>query len=101
MAIEIKARQKLIPRRKAIIAPVQAPVKGNGIATKSAKPMVSYLSMIFPLRRDRSNTQLIILSNSFTLLSSFERGSRNSNRKGTGSRLPAIATTKAMGQEMW
>ena len=100
-AMARKARQKGNPSRKARIAPVQAPVKGRGIATKIVSPRVSYLSTIFPLLLDRSNTQLIILSNSFTLLKSLTMGSRNSNRKGTGNRLPARATTKAMGQEIW
>lgn len=94
--IESRARLNFIPSRKAAIDPVHAPVKGKGIATKSASPILSYLSIALPCLRVRSNTQFTIFFPGRTLLAHLATDSRNSSRKGTGTKLPATARVSAL-----
>jgi len=76
--------------------PIQAPVIGKGTATKSISPTLSYLSIILPCFRVRSNTQSIILLLKPTWLSHPVIESRNSSRKGTGSKLPTTDRANAL-----
>jgi len=83
------------PKRTAASEPVQAPVTGSGIATNRARPIRSYLLIIFPRRLVRSKSQWSIFSKIPILLRSLEKVSRNNRRKGTGKRLPMIANRRA------
>lgn len=98
-AIAKKARQKFMPRRKATIEPVQAPVTGRGMPTKSASPQNSALSKFLPRRLERSKIHLRMLSKSLTLLASLEMGPKRRSRIGMGRMLPAIDTPRTSGQE--
>jgi len=78
------------PKRKAAMAPLQPPVKGNGIATKITNPISSYF-LIWS-----STFFLVLLKNQFIIFlkkfdffdKKFETGSKNNKRKNTGIRFP-------------
>ena len=57
-----KAYQKRTPKRNAATVPVQAPVIGRGMATKSTSPSASYRSTTLPLLLVRANSQVKNLS---------------------------------------
>ena len=93
--IDKKAYLKFKPKRTAASEPVQAPVIGRGMATNSARPIRSYFSIIFPRRLVRSKSQFRNLSRRAILPNHLVMASRNSRIKGTGSRLPMIASSRA------
>lgn len=86
--IDIKECLNFRPIRKARREPVQAPVIGSGIATKSTRPNRSYLSTISPRRLVMARNHWINLSRKRTLLNSEIMASRNLRRKGTGNTFP-------------
>ena len=95
MKMDRKACLNFRPKRTAASEPVQAPVTGRGIATNSVRPIRSYLSITCPRRLVRSKSQWSPLLKTSILLSSLERAWRNNRIKGTGTRLPIIASRKA------
>ena len=99
--IDGRASLNLIPSRKAAIEPVQTPVTGKGMATKSTSPIRPYLS-ISPARR---LARLNIFSTAFPMMPILAenrlRRSREKSRKGTGRMLPTRAMGRAKYQWIW
>ena len=94
--IDKKAYLNFNPSRKAAIDPVQAPVMGRGIATKSINPILSYLSIVCPRRLVRSKTQLTTLCPIPTRLTALASDSKNNKSTGTGIKLPRMHKQKAL-----
>lgn len=90
-----------MPRRKAAIEPVQAPVNGSGIATNSISPIRSYFSMSLPCCLVRWKTQFTSFLPVPILLIMLANDSKKSSSMGTGSKLPVIARQNAQYQGMW
>ena len=85
------------------MAPLQPPVKGNGIATKVAKPTAPYFSILelcFFLVFSKSQTKNL-LKNADFLDNQLETGSKNKRMKMTGIKFPITETKKAIAQFRW
>jgi len=94
--IDKKAFLKLNLNATPASEPVQAPVTGNGMATNSISPTRLYLSIILPRRRARLSSHSKYLLKILTLPKCREMATRNNRMIGTGMRLPARASRKAL-----
>ena len=82
------------PKRYAATQPVQTPVPGRGMETKSANPRVSYLSTSLLRERVLSKSHSKNLSKILILRSSSVKKLRNQSIGITGIRLPTILIKK-------
>lgn len=96
--IDIMALWNLMLKRNAATEPVQAPVMGKGMATKSIRPIDLYLSTTALLLLVRLNSQSKKILKNFILLSSLEKGPSNSSMGETGIIFPTIAMGTTINQ---
>jgi len=99
--IHSRACLKSILEIEATSEPVQAPVIGSGMATSITSPSCLYLSTTLPRRRASSSSQLNHRLKMPILFRRWEIALKNSRSRGTGIRLPMIASNRAYCQGRW
>lgn len=99
--IDSKASLNLNPSKNATIEPVQAPVTGKGMETKSISPIRPYLSTSLPRRCAMPKTHSSAVPTMPILVATRLTKPRKIRRKGTGRMLPTTAMGKAKYHGIW